>query len=247
MTAHAVWGKFIFFVALAVELLLLFIIFIILLIGVLGIFLPVIPGLLFVGLAAGIYSFILKSGYGTLSTKAYPHIDRFSHYMKKRSSMSIPFISKWWHATRVRRERRRIIQYGVLLFTINTLLTLVFILSMVVLSVLLLSFKASLAVSILAPLGVVFVFAGMCSVIWFRFGSTLGEAFRPSAPSQVTGVVVASLIPVLLLYGFLAAAYIVLAPSSQLAGFIMGTTMLITMFLSLFEIFIVHLGATLKR
>ena len=66
--------SFLFILSLIVELLLLLLIFLFLFLGVVGVFLPIIPGLILVAFAASIYSLMIKNNFGTITPKLHQRL-----------------------------------------------------------------------------------------------------------------------------------------------------------------------------
>ncbi len=186
--------------ALGVETLILIFIFLVLIVGVLGIFLPFLPGLVLFGIAAGIYSLLIKSNYGILTPKIHRHLlfnrDKFFGLKITKKIMGL---IKNFKNRKKEKVKEEILKNGLILLGFNLALVFAFFFGFVCLSLLgsLLAIEGVLIAFI--PLVVIFIFAGGSALVWFRFGQILSSHFKEKKVLNSALVVLISILPLLLI------------------------------------------------
>ena len=114
-------------IAIVIEALLLFVIFIILLIALLGAAMPFMPGLLFVALAALIYSFMVKIGYTRLTYRAHPYyFSAQSKILNLKITKKIMKLLKKIKKKKNEKIKEEILKHGLILIGFNLALILLF-------------------------------------------------------------------------------------------------------------------------
>lgn len=240
---------FILIFFLSVEFFILLAIFVFLLLGVLGTFLPVIPGLIFIGLGAGLYYFLLNSRFGILSNKFNPHLLRYRGKIIN-SSIILKFMGliKKIKAKREERVKTEIIKHGMILLAFNFLLILSFIFAFVSVTLLAEMFYLPIEILSLTPLFVIFVFAGLSSIVWYRFGLILSEKFKEKKVINATLTVLVSLLPLLLIFMIYSAVLDMTGGfKEELMVMAFLGMLLMSIFAAAFELLVVTLGVLTKN
>jgi hypothetical protein len=238
----------IFVLSLAAEFFLVILIFITLIIGLVGVFLPVIPGLFFVGLGVAIYFFLLNSNFGHVTKRTHPQLvrirDIFLTLKITKNSMGVIKKMKKKKAEEVKGE---ILKHGLILCGFNLILIMALLLGSVTISV------GSALVSldglslVFGPLLLIFAFAAGSAIVWYRFGQILGQVFKDNKVVNAGLVVMLSILPLLILLITLSS----LANASAFfqTPFIMVAILgiiLMSVLAAVFELVIVILGALTK-
>ncbi len=237
-----------FIFVLIIELLLLFVIFLFLLFGLLGIFLPVLPGLLLIGIGAGLYSLLVNRGYGTVTPRVHRHMLNFRDRIHQlKITKKIMGLVKEIKKRKQKKIKDQILKHGLILLGFNLALILAFFFSFTFLSILGTLLKLQWLLIAFIPLLVIFLFAGFSAVIWYRFGQILGDHFKKKRLINSALVVLISILPLLLiLLLFLA----VISLSGGFTNEILALTFLGFLLMSilsvLFELLVVNLGVMTK-
>lgn len=231
-----------------VEFFILLLIFVMFLIGLLGTFLPVIPGLLFVGAGVAVYFLLINSRYGVMTKKMHPHLVNL-----KNKIIILPIIEKIMGLVKkIKRKREEkikteILKNGMILFAFNLLLILTFIFAFFSLTLLadLLHMPGELLA--LVPLFVIFIFAGTSAVVWYRFGLILRGKFKENKVVNSTLTVLISLLPLLLIF-MIYSSILNLAGSFSNILLVMTflSLLLMSIFAAAFELLVVTLGVLTK-
>ena len=234
---------------LSVEFFILLIIFIFLLLGFLGAFLPVIPGLIFVGLGAGLYYFLLNSRFGILCNKFNPHLLKYKNKIFN-SSVIIKCMGliKKIKEKKEERIRTEIVKNGMILLAFNFLLIISFIFAFV--SITLLAGMLSMPIELLSltPLFVIFIFAGLSSIVWYRFGLILSDKFKDKKVINATLTVLVSLLPLLLIFMLYSTALDMTGGfDDELMVMAFLGLLLMSVFAAAFELLVVTLGVITKN
>lgn len=186
--------------ALTVEVLVLILIFLALILGLIGIFLPILPGLVLFGIAAGLYSLLIKSDNGKITPKIHPHVlkieDKILNLKIIKNFMGLLKKMKKKKQEKVKEE---ILKHGLILFGFNLALTLAFFFGLIGISVLSEILKAPGVFIAFIPLILIFLFAGFSAVVWFRFGQILGGHFKKRKIVNTALAVLISILPLLLI------------------------------------------------
>lgn len=235
-------------IAIIIEALLLFIIFIILLIGFLGAFMPLMPGLLFVGLAALIYSFMMKTGYTRLTYKTHPYFFSVKNKIQNlKITKKIMKLLKKIKKKKNEKIKEEILKHGLILLGFNLALILLFLFSFRGLSLLaaLLGWQGLLVAFL--PLTLIFVFAGASGAVWYRFGQILAVRFKENKVINASLTVLVSLLPLLLvLLLFSNLVSISGGFGSQFLAVLFLGFLLMSILAAAFELVVVSLGAITK-
>lgn len=234
---------------LSVEFFILLTIFVFLLLGVLGTFLPVIPGLIFIGLGAGLYYFLLNSRFGILSNKLNPHLIQYRNKITN-SLIIIKFMGliKKIKEKREEKVRTEIIKHGMILLAFNLLLILSFIFAFISSTLLAGLFLLPVELLSLVPLFVIFVFAGLSSIVWYRFGLILSDKFKEKKVINATLTVLVSLLPLLLIFMIYSTILDMTGGFSQeLMVMAFLSLLLMSIFAAAFELLVVTLGVITKN
>lgn len=243
-TKNKIW----LILAIIVEALLLFIIFIILLIAILGTVMPFMPGLLFAGLAALIYSFMVKIGYTRLTYRAHPY-----YFSAKKKIENLKITKKIMKLLKKIKKKKgekimeEILKNGLILLSLNLILILLFLFSFTSLSLLAALLNWPVLTVAFLPLTLIFIFAGVAAVIWYRFGQILGSCFKENKVVNASLTVLVSLLPLLLiLLLFSNLASILGGFGSQFLAALFLGFLLISILAAAFELVAVSLGAITK-
>lgn len=234
---------------LIIEILLLVLIFIVVFIGVLGIFLPILPGLVLIGVGVGIYSLMIKSERGKIT----PHVHRFVLKTKNKIlklkiiKNSMGLIKK---AKKKKQEKIKegILKHGLILLGFNTALILAFFFGFIGLSILgsMLQLRGLLIAFI--PLLVIFIFAGSSAVVWYRFGQILGVHLKSRKIVNSALVVLISILP-LLVFLLLFSGIISIAGGfvNEVIAIVFLGFVLMSILAAVFELLIVSLGVITRN
>lgn len=230
--------------ALAIEVLLLILIAIILLLALVGIFLPFLPGLFFVGLAIGIYTLMMKAGYTKISSRAHPHF----FYLRDKI-INLKITKKIMAITRVLTKRKEekakeeILKNGLILLGFNSALILAFIFGFLFISVTASLLRLQGVLLAFAPLLLIFVFAGGSAIVWYRFGQILGGHFKKKKTLNSALVVLISVLPFLALLILLSTFITFIGGDlGRFLAMIFLGFLLMSVLSAVFEVLIVSLG-----
>jgi len=230
---------------LLIETLLLFLIFLVVFIGVLGIFLPVLPGLVLIGIGAGLYSLLVKANYGRITPRLNKYLVKIKNkiYNLKIANKLMGLI-KAIKKRKQKKEKEEILKHGLVLAGFNIALTLAFFFGLIAVSILasLLGLSGLLFFAFI-PLLVIFLFAGSSAVIWYRFGQILAGHFKKRKIVNSALVVLVSILPLLTVL-LLFSGIINLAGgfTGELAIFMFLGFLLMSILAAVFELLIVSLG-----
>lgn len=235
--------------ALIAELFLLILIFFFFLLGLLGFLLPIIPGFILVWIGIAIYSLMIKNNFGTITPRLHKHVLNFQNVI-----MSLPLTKKIMgiinkikkkRATKVKEE---ILKYSMILLGFNFILVLGFVFTVTVMSFLIGLTRSTAATLAFAPLISIFIFAGLSSVIWYRFGQIIGPKFKKRKILNISLVVLISILPLLLLLFVISSIFNLVGGFKQemLALIFLGI-IFITVLGSVFELALINLGAATTR
>lgn len=238
-------------IALIIEVLLLILILIALLVGVLGVFLPILPGLFFFGIATAIYSLMIKNNYGTIT----PHVHK--RVLKNKDKITnlkiiqkyMPIIKKI-QKKRAQKAKEEILKNGVILFGFNVALVLAFVFGFIGTSIVARMLNVHGLFLAYIPLAVIFVFASVSAIVWFRFGQILASRFKKKHVLNSSLVVLISILPLLVfLILFSGIITVVGIGSNELVVILFLGSLFMSVLAAVFELLLVNLGVitTLER
>ncbi len=234
---------------LLVELMLLIVIFLFLLLGVLGIFLPVIPGIVLIGVGAAIYSLMINKNFGLVTPRVHRGVLISKNKVLSLSIIkkSMVFFKKFSQRKSVK-DQELVVKHGAILLSFNFLLALAFILSISGLTFLIGLVNSPATTAAFVPLLLIFIFAAVSAVTWYRFGQILGTQFKGHKVTNASLVVLISILPLLMLLFILSSIVNVVGGFHQeaLAVIFMSLVFMATL-ASVFELIIVSLGALTSR
>lgn len=232
-------------IALAVEVLLLVLIALILMVALLGVFLPFLPGIFFLGLAVGIYTLVLKSNFNNISSRFHPKLLTWRENFLNLKIMKKPMgIIKAIKKKKIEKEKTEILKYGLVLLGFNVALILAFLFGFIGTSVLVSLLNIQGLIIAFVPLFIIFIFSACSAVIWFRFGVILGGIFKKRKVINSSIVVLISVLPLLV---FLVLLSGILGLVGGLDNEILAITFLGVLLMSIlsavFELLIITFGA----
>lgn len=238
-----------FILALIVELVLLTVILIFFIFGIVGIFLPVVPGIILAGAGLAIYSLMIKNNFGAIT----PIIN--TKIINNRGKiLSLPLVSKTmtiinhFKKKKVVQEQTEVIKNGVILFGFNFLLVLFYIFANLGVSFLLGLTNSPDMVAAFVPLLVIFMFASLSAVIWYRFGQILGPKFKERKIINSSLVVLLSILPLLMMLLLLSSILNLVGGFKQeFLSLAFLSILLISILASVFELIIVTIGAVTAK
>lgn len=185
-------------VALMVEAVLLILILIVMIVGIMGVFLPFLPGLFIFGLAAGIYSLLVKKGYGRVTPKIHVRVLRAGNFISNlKITKKVMFKINIFKKRKQVKVLEEILKNGVILFGFNLALILLFLFGFIGTSLLVRIFDWQGLAQAFVPLLFLFAFASGSAVVWFRFGQLMGKHFDDKKIINGSLVVLISVLPVL--------------------------------------------------
>ena len=235
-------------IALFIEGLILVLILIFLVVGLVGIFLPVMPGLLLIGIGTGLYSLLVRGNRG----KVTPHIHRRLVKIKNRIfnlkiSQKYMGLIKNFKNKKPAGTKEEILKYGLILFSFNIALILIFFFAVAGASIILSLLNLQPIGAAFIPLIIIFIFAGSSAVVWYRFGQILGVRFKDKKILNSSLVVLISVLPLLAVL-LLFSGLINLAGgfSSELSVLSFLGLVLMSILAAVFELLLVSLGAITK-
>ena len=235
--------------ALIAEVFLLFIILLFFLVGLLGIFLPVMPGLLVIGAGAALYSLMIKNNYGAVTPKIHRRVVKIKDSaVKSHLIINSMGIFKNIRKRKQERVKEEILKNGVILFGFNLALVMAFIFAYIGLSIVSRMMSVSVLLVAFIPLMLIFMFAGASALVWYRFGQILGDKFKKRKVLNASLVTLISILPLLGLFLLFSAII------SAVGGFgseifvvaFMGV-LLMSVLSAVFELLIVNFGAITKK
>lgn len=230
--------------ALGVETLVLIFIFLVLAVGVLGIFLPFLPGLVLLGIGAGVYSLLIRSNYGVLTPKIHRHLlfnrDKFFGLKITKKIMGL---IKNFKNRKQEKVKEEILKNGLILLGFNLALIFAFFFGFICFSLLGSLLLVGEVFAAFIPLVVIFILAGGSALVWFRFGQILSLRFKKKKVLNSTLVVLISILPLLLILILLSA---ILSFSGGFNSGILVITflgfLLMSILAAVFELLVVSFG-----
>lgn len=237
-------GHFSLIIALMVEAVLLILIFLVMIVGIMGVFLPFLPGLFIFGLAAGIYSLLVKKGYGRVTPKIHLRVVRIGNFLS-----NLEIIKKIMFSINIFKKKRQvkaleeILKNGLILFGFNLALILIFLFGFFGVSLLIKIFDwQGLAVAFV-PLLSLFIFAASSALVWFRFGQLLSGHFKDKKVVNGSLVVLISVLPILaLIILFSSAIGLVGGFANEFLAVAFLSFFLMSVLAAVFEMLVVSLG-----
>jgi len=233
---------------LTIEVILLILIVLVVLVGVLGIFLPILPGLFIFGLAAAIYSLLTKSGSGKITPHIHYRLISFknkAHQLK--ITQKIMGLIKNYKKRKNEKVKEEILKHGLILGGFNVALVLMFLFGFITLSLLADVIQINVMLMAFVPLLVIFLFAGVSSLVWYRFGQILGGHFKKKKVINSVFVVLISVLPLLVILLLFSGIF------SLAGGFVNELLviafigfLLMTILAAVFELLVVSLGVITK-
>jgi hypothetical protein len=229
-----------------IEAVLLLVICMIMLVGLLGVFLPILPGVLLIGIGLGMYTLMLRDRRSHLTRRTHAALVRLHDFL----APAFRWIPRSWidglssAPRRTNRATRAIAHYSAALAGLD--LAVVFGLLFGWIFVIAITPVVPMASfwSVFAPILLLLIFAEVSIVVWFRFGRMLGHQLRGRLVGDSALIVVASALPwlvIIVIGNLITQATGVLSGS---AAFVIGTiTILATVFAAAFKLSVVLIGA----
>ena len=185
--------------ALFIEIVLLLLIFLVLVVGLLGVFVPFLPGLFLVGVAAAVYSLLVRNDYGKITPKIHHRLLKIKNKIfSLRITKKIMNIIAKIKNQKKEKIKKDIWRHGLILLGFNAVLILTFIYGFVSLVILVSLLGLPEIMIAFIPLLTIFLFAGGSAVVWYRFGQILSQTFKQKRIFYTTLVVLISLLPLLI-------------------------------------------------
>ncbi len=233
--------------ALSIEVILLFLILVILLVSLLGVFLPILPAFLLLGVAAAIYSLMIKSGYNRISGRFHPYIIRFSEKILdiKIVKIFVDYYKVYSKKNKARKQvQENILKFGLILLILNMSLALIFCFGFIFISTLAVLISISGLWLIFLPPLFIITFSALSAVLWYRFGQILGSIFKQNKVINSLLAVLVSFLPLILVFiiSALVIGFLGIAINDFFAILFLGF-LLMSVLASSFELLIVSLGA----
>ncbi|MDD2807531.1 MAG: hypothetical protein PHW95_03375 [Patescibacteria group bacterium] len=237
------------FFALVVEILLLILIAVVMLVGVLGIFLPILPGIFLLGVGVALYSLMVKDTKRKITPKIHVKMLKLKDFiLSLKITLKFMGIIKLIKKRHEEKAKEEILKNGLILFGFNIILVLLFLFVFISLSIIETWFKANDLFLVFVPIIVLFFFAGLATVIWYRFGQILSDRFKDRKMVNSSLVVLVSVLPMLafliLFTGILGVAG---GFGNELVAVAFLGLMLMTVFAAAFELLTVSLGVATKK
>ncbi|MFA5022368.1 MAG: hypothetical protein WC508_04790 [Patescibacteria group bacterium] len=242
-------SKIVIILALSIEFILLLVVGLFFLMALLGAILPVIPGVLFLGLGIGLYLLILRSGHGHITKAVHPHLlgikDKIFNLKVTQKIMGLIKEIKRKKQERVKEE---ILKNGMILLGFNIALILAFIFGFISLSFLADALNLSVLFFAFIPLIAIFVFAGASSVVWYRFGQIIGARFKDRKAVNASLVVLISILPLWVILLVLSTLVnLTGAFNNDLVVISFISLILMSIFSAAFELIVVSLGSIMVK
>lgn len=231
-------------IAVTIEFALLIVILALFILGAVGIILPLMPGFLFIGLGIGLY----LAGLRKKNSRLFPFFHYYVLAIKKKlyANVFIMNIAKKIKQKREEKTKQQVLTYSAVLCAFNTALALVLFFALNALILMMTIMHVTLLTMVLLPLVLIFIYAAACGVIWYRFGQVIGLVFKKNALTHAGVVVLFSVMP---LFMFLVLASTALKWWWYIAPIVTVSfvvTVLLVVLATLFQVFIVSLGAATK-
>lgn len=235
--------------ALTVEVLLLILVALVMFVGVLGIFLPILPGLFLIGVGVALYSLLAKDEKRTITPKIHTKVLKFRDFiLPLKITQKFMGLFKTIKKRQEEKAKEEVIKHGLILFGFNISLVLLFLFVFISLSIIESWFNANDLFLIFVPIIVLFFFAGLAAIIWYRFGQILGAHFKNRKIVNASLVVLFSVLPMLaFLILFTGILGLVGGFGNELVVVAFLGLMLMTIFAAAFELLTVTLGVATKR
>ncbi|MFA6215998.1 MAG: hypothetical protein WC768_05510 [Patescibacteria group bacterium] len=233
-------------IALVVEIIVLIFILIVVLVGVLGIFLPIMPGLFFIGLGAAIYSLLIKNNYGRITPQVHWRLLKIKEkILTLKITQNFMGLIKQIKKRREEKAKEEILKQGLILLGFNFALILAFFFGFNFLAILASLIGIAGLAAAFVPLVVIFLFAGSSAIVWYRYGQILGTRFKTKKVLNTSLVVLISILPLLvLLLVFSALVGLTNGFSNELLAVSFLGLLLMSVLSAIFELLIVSIGAT---
>lgn len=242
-------GPFALAIAMIIEVFLLFLVVLVLIVGVLGFFLPILPGIFFLGIAVALYSLMLKSDYGVITPKVQRVVARTQkevlNYKIVNNSMGM--IKDFQDRKQVK-AREAILKYGLILFFINLSLVMALSFGFVSLSLAFSMLDVNELLLAYVPLILIFIFAASSAVVWYRFGQILRSVFKKRKVINASLVTLISFLPMFAILIFVTS--LVSLTSFFHNDFLVLAFMgffLMAILTAVFELMIINFGLTVKQ
>lgn len=242
-------GYIFLIIALIIETVLISVLLVMVLVGILGVFLPVLPGVLFFGIAAGIYSLLVRSKYGVFTSKFHRQaIIKKDVIMNLKLTKKIMFIFDTIKKRQREKSNEQILKHGLVLCGFNLALLLLFTFGFIGISLLAVIFELQGVMLAFVPLAVMFIFSAISAVVWYRFGQILGSRFKKRKMLNSSLVVLISILPLLIFLLIFAGILNKFkgAFDEVLAVLFLGDLLLATL-AAIFELIIVNLGVMTSK
>lgn len=241
-------GHFSLIIALIVEAVLLILILLVMIVGVMGVFLPFLPGLFIFGLAAGIYSLLVKKGYGRVTPKVHVKVLKLGNFVNNLEiTKKVMFKINIFKKKKQVKVFEEILKNGIILFGFNLALILLFLFGSIGASLLARIFDWQGFAQAFMPLLFLFGFAAGSAIVWFRFGQLMGKHFDDNKIINSSLVVLISVLPILsFILLFSGIISLVGGFSNEFLAVAFLSFFLMSVLAAVFEMLIVSLGIITK-
>jgi len=234
---------------LIIELILLFLVGVLFLFALVGTFLPVIPGIIFLGLGIALYLLVLNDKRSQIAPRFHPHVlSTRDKILKLKIIQNFMGLFKKIKKRKQEKIIEEILKNGLILLGFNVALILAFILGFISLSFLADILDLQVLFFAFIPLAAIFIFAGASAIVWYRFGQILGGKFKDRKALNASLVTLISILPLLVFM-------ILFSSLIQFAGGF-GNELVVVTFLGIllmsilsaaFELIIVSLGSVTAK
>ena len=234
--------------ALVIELSLMLVIFLLFLLALVGFLMPIIPGFVFAAFAVAIYLFLLKNENNKVIPPFHNKLLEIrNRFIYLKIIQNIMGLLKKIQKKKKEKIKSEILKYGLILLSFNLALTVALFFALT--AAVIISFLANCqsAGLLFLPVFVVFLFSGICAIVWYRFGQILNKVFKKRQILYSGLVVLVSVIPLFLLLFFISLIASV-GPNTgtpTLIAFI--GTVFTTMFAMIFEMPLISLGVIMSK
>ena len=242
-------------ITMAIEVVVLILILLVLLLGLVGIFLPILPGIFFIGIGVALYGLVLRSDRAMAIRKIHPVVKAIGEHFGPFIHNSMLFMRFKKFFDRFSRRPRdeqydkdEILKNGLILGAFNLALVVAMMFTLTTLHYLNGVLTRRGVPSEFTTLTAIFSFGAISAVLWYRFGLIIGPRFRRRKTVNAALTVLVSIIPLLGIFLSLVNFYAVLpAVPMTLALTTLLSFIYVTVLAVIFEVALVTFGVRTKR
>ncbi len=204
---------------------------------------PLIPGLLFFALGLALYLFLLRNEKSKVVPPFHRQLIKFRNYFINLKIMKKPMgLIKKIQKKKNEKIKEEILKHGLILFGFNFALTLALFFALTAVTIMPILTGFNVITVTFMPLLVIFIFAGACAILWYRFGQIINLKLKEKKILFTGIIVLISVIPLLFILLFLSMMISFFSFVASSLTLIFIGTVFITVLAVVFEMVAVSLG-----